>query len=121
MQVAHFAEIVGRQKLKVGAGFKFYHFKCIDPDTVQLVGCEVTKEYTRGPRKGTPVYDGTPRTCFVVDAEMNAARERYRIETGNCDQCLGEGKTIAGFGVNRPTTYRECRACNGTGKAQVTK
>jgi hypothetical protein len=116
MQFAAMAERVGRRRLKAPESFKFYRYEFIEPDMTRLTGCVVDKLYTKGPRKGRPVYDGKISVVVVSDAELDAEAVRYSEETGHCAECLGEGKMCVSAHVNGQRTYRPCRTCQGTGK-----
>lgn len=114
MNDAHHAETVALRKIGNRHGFQFYRWECIEEDML-LTGCVCNSVYARGPRKGRPKYDGTPRQAVVTDAELKVERARYETEEGKCSDCLGTARTLASAGKDG-TTYRPCSRCHGTGK-----
>ncbi len=111
-------EVIAASKLGNPAGFEFYRWEVVGPDAVMLTGCVCSGAiYTNGKRKGRKKYDGTPMTAVVTDAEEAAAKTRYQAQSGNCPECMGDGKEFAAWHFERGTTWRDCRACKGTGKS----
>jgi hypothetical protein len=94
--------------------FRFYEWRCIGPD-VLVAGCVVTRTYTKGKKKGTPVYDGPRLEAVVTDAEVSAERARFEQETGKCGECCGDGQVFKGWHYQTGASYRPCRVCAGTG------
>lgn len=84
----------------------------------ELRGSVPIGTYSRGPRKGRPKW---PRLAelqrVVVTAdEVRQARIQWENETGMCSHCGGSGQQVQSIGISG-TTYRQCIACDGTGKA----
>jgi DnaJ-class molecular chaperone len=52
----------------------------------------------------------------ITADEVNQARIWWENETGLCSHCGGSGQQVRSTGIHG-TTYRECGACEGTGKA----
>jgi hypothetical protein len=74
--------------------------------------------YSRGPRKGRPKWPplGQLQRVVITADEVKQARIQWENETGLCSYCGGGGQQVKSTGING-TTYRECAACDGTGKA----
>lgn len=116
VQFVDFKEVVGLRKLGNPEGFRFFRWEFIDPDTYLMTGCVVTKTYTRGPKKGRPKYDGERRNVAVTEAEIEAAREAWAIETSKCGHCSGSGKRWRGWSAADGHRYDACPKCDGTGE-----
>ena len=107
---------------KVGniPGFEFFAWVCVDDEIVKLTGGVPHGAISRGPRKGRPRSYLNHRTVYVTEAEKNSERARYELETGNCGECLGEGKVVQRIDfVAGVTDYQECRVCSGSGKREL--
>jgi hypothetical protein len=74
--------------------------------------------YSRGPRKGRPKWPplGQLQRVVITADEVKQARIQWENETGLCSHCGGSGQQVKSVGIDG-TTYRECGACGGTGKA----
>lgn len=108
---------VAMRKLGNPADFKFYAWRVVGPDAVQLTGCVTTQVYSKGPRKGRPKYEGTPQVVVVTDAEMAAERARMEREDGICGLCAGDGRLFSSWDHITGTKYKPCERCASTGKA----
>ena len=84
----------------------------------ELRGSVPIGTYSRGPRKGRPKWPRLAQLQRVVITmdEVRQARIRWENETGLCSHCGGSGQQVKSIGISG-TTYRECIACDGTGKA----
>jgi hypothetical protein len=116
MAIVDHRKAVGLRKLGSPIGFEFYRWEVISGDSTLLTGCVVTRTYSKGPRKGRPVYDGQAMKAVVTEDEEQAECVRYESETGQCGTCGGDGKEFDGWNHNTGTKWRECRRCSGTGK-----
>lgn len=112
-------EVLGLRKLGNPEGFQFFSWEFLEPDTVLMEGCVVTRYATKGKRKGLPIYDGPRRKVAVTLSEEKAEKARHEAETGNCGECWGDGKELAGWDHITGTEWRDCRKCAGSGKAQT--
>lgn len=117
MKLGH-REAVALRKLGEPAGFQFYQLEFIGTDAVKLTGCIVTRTYSRGPRKGKPVFDGERLVAVVTAGEEEIERARFEAETGQCGECMGEGKTLKAWRQETGAEWRPCRSCGGTGVVQ---
>lgn len=93
-------------------------YGCLDRDQFYLRGAVPIGTYSRGPRKGRPKWPPLGQLDLVVITadEVKQARICWENETGLCSHCGGSGQQVKSTGING-TTYRECDACDGTGKA----
>jgi len=102
-------------------GWEGYRWQAMEGGSL-VHGCVPSGLYTRGQRKGTPKFrppmPGTDRVVVISDADISAEADAYET-AGKCWNCKGEGKTIARISVADGTSYRECRACDGTGKPRL--
>jgi hypothetical protein len=96
------------------------------PKFMQITGGIFRHKIKSGPRKGEVNY-GKPEPG-TLDSVVITLRERdewyaaWERRTGMCNECAGDGKVTASFGVKngeRYCTYRECSRCSGTGKAKA--
>jgi hypothetical protein len=53
----------------------------------------------------------------VTDADVKAEYARYEEETGNCGDCYGKGKKVAGWHHIEGARYKPCVKCGETGTA----
>lgn len=106
-------------------GWQAYRWRALDngPRSDSLViGCVPDGFYTRGDRKGRPRFSkpkpGTVRELAVTHAELISYAETYVRETGRCWDCKGEGRTLAGAGLQDDGSiyrnYRTCTRCGGS-------
>jgi hypothetical protein len=86
-----------------------------------LVEGAVVRVKTRGRNKGDHAWprrsDPTWRKVVVTTGEAVGwllARERA---TGRCSDCDGRGEVVASVSATRPTVYRTCPRCSGSGHA----
>jgi hypothetical protein len=94
-------------------------YGCLDRDLgFYLRGAVPIGTYSRGPRKGRPKWPplGQLERVVITADEVKQARICWENETGLCSHCGGSGQQVKSTGING-TTYRECGACSGTGKA----
>ena len=94
-------------------------YGCLDRSLgFYLRGAVPIGTYSRGPRKGRPKFPPLGKLeRFVITAEeVQRTRIEWENETGLCSHCGGSGQQVASTGING-TTYRECVACDGTGRA----
>lgn len=62
------------------------------------------------------------RELVVTRADVTEFKAKWSAETGKCAVCWGEGKTVASvstFGGETKKTYRDCKDCGASGKAQT--
>ena len=113
-----------RRKEKLDESFNFFRWECFPKASpiiyfeMECGNCPLLKS---GKNKGFPNYRKvSERKVFVITvAESKDIIEQYEDETGNCRDCMGDGKTIAKVSVYTETEYRECKRCAGTGKTHL--
>ena len=122
----HLLEIQARELAGMPENWEVYSWRAIGvPGPVKLYemkGCFKPPTITKGPKAGQPAWarrDKTSeRTIHITPAEYIAWEAEWVKRTGLCSDCMGKGQTVASVGVGG-TTYRECRKCKGTGKANL--
>ncbi|MBM5818300.1 MAG: hypothetical protein FJ083_17555 [Cyanobacteria bacterium K_Offshore_surface_m2_239] len=83
-----------------------------------LIGAVPIGKYSRGPRKGQkkfPPKKHHQRVVITTD-EKRQAQIEWENTTGLCSCCGGSGKQVKSISIYG-TTYSDCVACDGTGKA----
>ena len=122
MQIAGIIEWALRKKYSLSDAFQFFSWQCMPHGAKEVIYYELAggvpqAKFKSGPRKGRWNYS----TCIdrmtlrVTAPELLQHEHEYIEATGNCSECMGEGKTLASIGISG-TTYRECKRCSGTGK-----
>ena len=94
-------------------------YGCLDRNLgFYLRGAVPIGTYSRGPRKGRPKFPplGKLERVVITAEEVQRTRIKWENETGLCSHCGGSGQQVKSTGING-TTYRECVACDGTGRA----
>lgn len=85
---------------------------------IRLTGA-VVPLLTRGPRKGKPNWrrkdKATERVVTITPDEHDAWATAWQARTGKCRDCMGEGRRPWSSSARDGTTYRSCKACEGTG------
>jgi hypothetical protein len=109
---------VGMRKAGSPDGFQFFCWERIGTDALKLTGCVVTRSYAKGPRKGRPCYNGKRVSVVVTDAEAEAERTRYELETGQCGECMGSGQVFRSWSVDEGTKTRPCDVCGASGRVK---
>ena len=118
------AEEYLRVKHELPEGFEFYAWAylpvCKDPFYVEFRGCVPNGVFKSGPRKGRPNFaKGTDdRTLNFQCSEYDQVEREWTKRTGQCPQCMGDGKELASAKATGESTYRDCGKCKGSGKAQ---
>jgi hypothetical protein len=111
---------------KLPEEFQFYRWESLPHDAserthMQFSGGVTRETFKSGPRKGQPNWSkedkSLARVFIVSEHEAKQWQLDYSEETGNCAECMGEKKTVAGWGKETGTRYRECYTCKGTGLA----
>lgn len=79
---------------------------------------------TRGKNKGRPNWrkvgkDWPATTIKIGHALHEDWLKSWEQRIGKCCKCIGEGKTLKYANVSGERTYRDCKACEGTGKARA--
>jgi hypothetical protein len=115
MNVQH-AQAVANRKIGSPEGWEWFRFEVVDDGILKLTGGVPTINQ-RGNKKWPKM--SLCRTSHVIAAEIDAERERYERETGNCGSCFGEQKEWAGWNLTDGNRYRPCHDCNATGKAET--
>lgn len=111
-------EKAARKKLGKAAEWKAFFFEVMnDSGDVLIMGGVPTKIKT-GPRAGHDKWNRKAADkCVVTRAELNAIRAEFERETGQCSECEGSGKTLAGWHHIEGDRFRPCSRCRATGKA----
>ena len=83
-----------------------------------LIGAVPVGTFSRGSRKGRPKFPPKNQLQRVVitAAEKKQAQMEWENTTGLCSCCGGSGKQVKSISITEGATYRDCVACNGTGK-----
>ncbi len=114
-KIDHF-EAVAIRKSKV-EGWRAYAWKRAGDDLIITGG--VPTIISRGKNKGRYKWDGKGESVVVTRDERDAEYSRYVKDTGNCGDCYGEGRQLSGWSKDDGARYRECKLCNGTGRADL--
>ena len=99
----------------VPEGFRF--FRCWASQFGIGVAGAIMKTATKGKMKGKLAPHGEQVSVLVLDADVDAERARYEIETGKCSECLGSGEEFRRWSKDKGTETKTCSKCNGTGNA----
>lgn len=97
--------------------------KTLDPNRLGLgiiyEGAVPLGVYKKGKREGQTKWPPAKacRTFTVLKAEIDAFRASWEKETGICSACFGKGKNAFRIPAKSDDDYRECKRCQGTGKA----
>lgn len=75
--------------------------------------------YKSGPKAGRTKWPPAKacQTFTVLKTEIDSFRASWEQETGICSDCLGKGRNAFRIPPKSDDDYRECRRCQGTGKA----
>jgi hypothetical protein len=121
---SHFTQIA-RQILGITSPtWAIFQWECVDKTTlnrkrgVMVTGSETTP-FKCGPRKGRMKFVGPESRCVILPEHEAEWRVRFEQETGDCHECLGEGKLVRSAGVDG-VTYRPCLRCGGKGLRPTT-
>lgn len=117
MSASTFREAIAIEKSGIDGWVPFRYELIGKSDTILTGG--VPRVLTRGPNKGQRKWDAPHSQVAVTQAEVDAAMAKYESETGNCAECEGACKTVAGWSAAEGTRYRPCAKCDATGKAKV--
>ena len=111
--------IAARKVHNLPASWQPVIYGCLDRGLgFYLIGAVPIGTFSRGPRKGQPKFPPKNKLQQVVISadEKKQAQIEWEIETGFCSHCGGSGKQVKSISIKEGTTYRDCVACNGTGK-----
>lgn len=113
------------EKVSAPEGWRPYLWESLPKDFRQdrqgmkIVGAQFNP-YVRGPKKGQPnprnMRRGTQLTAIIGIEEHKVWVKSWEGRTGKCGECAGEGKLYVGWNNEEGAVYRECQACNGSGK-----
>jgi len=81
----------------------------------QSVKGSATTEKKSGGMKWLPKSEHD--TVIVSDADLQAQRDKYEAETGNCSECEGTKEQWAGWNHETGHKWKPCTKCGATGKA----
>lgn len=108
-------ELTAKQKAGNIEGWEAFHFTRVDPEILRIKG-----GVPRINRRGKKTWNGCETaTVFVHRSEVEKVGVQYVTDTGNCWDCLGEGRERIGWSAATGPRYKPCEACEGTGKAKV--
>jgi hypothetical protein len=104
------------------AGWKAYRWRALDDDPTSfdslVTGCVPDGVHSRGKHKGLPRFSkpkpGTVREIAVTTAELTAQAKQYALNTLQCWDCKGQGKTVIAHSARTGATYGTCPRCNGS-------
>ncbi len=112
MSLRHHEAVLAR---KAPPGWRWFRLQAVGAGDTLFTG-GIPGIYKRGPKTGKPKWTPPHDQYVVTRAEVDEERARYRVETGNCDKCHGEGKTLTRWSKADGATYEPCRTCGGSGK-----
>jgi hypothetical protein len=98
-------------------GWEPYRYERVGSDGSLITG-GIPSLVTRGPNKGKKRWKGKGTQVVVTYGEIQAEKQRYASETGNCPECYGKGEIFASWHVDTGTKYEPCPHCDATGKAE---
>ena len=114
MSLIHHVDAIAKRKINI-TGWEPYAWERIGTDAIKVTG-GIPRPLKSGPRKGQKTWDGPSQVAVVVQAEVDDEIARYEEETGQCSECLGDGKVMHSYNcVKDEKTYRPCGRCTGTG------
>lgn len=94
--------------------------KSVAPSQSVQVSGAVYGRYVQGPKKGKVNYrkvdPGTFCERTVTMAEVVKWFRQREVRTGDCADCLGEGRLFVSWSVDSGTVHRTCPRCGGTGR-----
>lgn len=113
-----------QDKYAIPEGWQVFIWERVNMDTpneaIQYTGAVCDAVFLSGPRKGHKNWSkrdkATEMRLTMTLDEMKAFRDRWSIETGNCNRCLGTGTVWMGWSASEGEKTRECPDCKGTGK-----
>ncbi len=76
----------------------------------------VSTTYKRGEKKGQPRRT-SKQGLWIKQADIQQYQKEWETLTGKCSQCNGTGKLLQAISPDEEA-YKECTACNATGKPQ---
>lgn len=87
----------------------------------RLTGSVPIGVVSRGPRKGKPKWPPRNRLqeVIITRSDVDAARTEWVNSTNLCAECGGDGRVAWQLSSANGIKYRQCKACNGTGKAAI--
>jgi hypothetical protein len=107
---------IARRKLGAPPEWELCGWERVGTDGVLITG-GIPRLLKSGPSKGKKTWrDSEITKAVVTKGEEAIERAAYEASTGNCGECLGSGKTWAGWKLGEGSSYRQCRDCSGTGK-----
>jgi len=115
MSNTDFMNIVARRKLGAPDEWEWCRAAWKD-DGVHLEGGVPDGYWKSGFRRGLKKWSGELDKCIVSSMELKAEREAYVKSTGNCCECMGDGKVEIGYNEAEGQTFRPCAECKGTGR-----
>jgi len=97
------------------------------PYTPQLFGTKFTgavaPRFVRGKKKGwrnwSKMEKSTVGSFILTPAEVDIIYKTWEKETYKCSKCCGYGIRITGWSKAEGDRHSTCKACSGTGEAQV--
>jgi hypothetical protein len=116
-----FHNLAAHHRHNLPAIWQWRQIESLDGGFIQLSGSIPIGTYQSGPRKGRPKFptQSNYQRVIITRDDVADARARWEDETGLCSWCDGTGQETAGTSVTAGTKYQTCRACGGTGKAQI--
>ena len=114
-------ENIARRKLSVSEEWQSCVWKRVGDTNDCIVSLSIPHIITRGKNKGKKRWPGPTRDAVVTQVEIQAEIKRYELETDNCGQCYGEGRTWVGWGKDTGDRYKICAKCHGSGSASREK
>ncbi len=109
---------VARNQHGLDASYHWSMMKVVDQKMgLTLIELGQRRVLTKGPRKGQEVPKPPYFKAYVTQYQGEQEQSAYEARTGNCGECLGEGRVFAGWHHIEGDKFAECRKCNASGKA----
>lgn len=107
-------ESVAFRKIDSPEGYTMFSWEILfDESVLYRFAFETTKE---GQDQRT-WDESRERAVCVTKQEIVAEYHAYEKRTGNCGNCMGEGKVFASWSASDGTKYKTCDKCGGSGFA----
>lgn len=119
MMAGNLLEEHAREKAGQGPEWAVYRWEAIPEAKGSMLTGAVAPPLKSGKSKGQPNWKKmdktTERKVFISYQERDAFEAKWEAETGKCSQCEGKGQVSAGWSREEGRTYRNCKACGGSG------
>lgn len=124
-----FSEIMAIRRHSLPANWRLFRWQVLgdwksgERTHYQITGAVCDAKFKSGPRKERYNWakrdKSTERTYTFSFKEEQEFMQLWEVETGLCSRCMGKGGIFHSWSVSDGTKYKQCRACEGTGKAKT--